>query len=565
MNRNNSKKMLMKLASGCCLWLISQISMAVTVDILIAYDNHSSQYFAGNPGKAMHSWVTQANKAYTANQIDLQLRLVAVVAHEEDGVTTSDVLGNIRKDQTLIDLRTRYGVDFVIQLHRKGHCGGDPLSVDSVWNVISPQCGALALAPELNRNMRLANSHIVDRLPKANSQCSGKACDAPEAHSDNTEDAVALNNITSNVTNNFAMSDAGFKSNMIALHSNKCVDMGAWSRNNGGDAIQWTCHTGANQQWEFIPVVNQVNTFLIKSLHSNKCLDVAGGGTANGTDVVQWDCHGGPMQQWRLQAVSVGSKNYQLIAVHSGKCLDVAGVSTSDGANVWQWACHTGNELTTLRNQIWRLNTADAEYTYRFIWLIPTDKVQDYSGDRQALLLGRMNSSIKLTQDWFRLKGGFSFKTNSATPVKIVYGQHDTNWYDTTGNNPSWNGLDNAAKEVFALYNTYWGDNNHRFRYVIWTNFKTAGAANGRPNFVVLSQWDMKALDTNDGSKDSWQQRQVGGLGHEIGHTFGLGHEGDNNTDIMKFGLYDFFNATFSQSNITKILNNPDNKQFLDN
>ncbi len=392
-------KKLMKLvttfASGFCLWGAAQTSSAVTVDVLVAYDNYSAQYFANDPSTAMYSWVTQINNAYKASQVDIQLRLVAVVSHEEDGANMNDVLGNLRNDQTLADLRNRYGADFVTQLHRTGDCGIGWASIDQGWafNVVGPQCGALVMAHELGHNMGLAhsrrqgdtsgvryryglghgvdnlfgtimtyawlyNADRIDRFSNPNLTCKGVPCGVPEGRSDEADAVKALNNVKNELANFRPTAvSASFTSNLIALHSNKCLDMGAWSLNNGGDAIQWACSGGANQQWEFIPVAGQVDTFLLKNVNSGKCLDVAGGGTANRTDVIQWDCHGGKMQQWRLQAVPVtGSKNYQLVAGHSGRCLDVEGVSKNDGANVWQWDCQAGNDLTNLRNQIWRIS-----------------------------------------------------------------------------------------------------------------------------------------------------------------------------------------------------------------
>jgi hypothetical protein len=42
--------------------------------------------------------------------------------------------------------------------------------------------------------------------------------------------------------------------NLIPTHSNLCVDVRAWSQDNGAAVQQWSCHGGDNQKWKFVPV-----------------------------------------------------------------------------------------------------------------------------------------------------------------------------------------------------------------------------------------------------------------------------------------------------------------------
>jgi hypothetical protein len=41
----------------------------------------------------------------------------------------------------------------------------------------------------------------------------------------------------------------------------------------------------------------------MKSVPSGLCVDVNGGSTADGARLLQWSCHSGTNQQWRFTAV----------------------------------------------------------------------------------------------------------------------------------------------------------------------------------------------------------------------------------------------------------------------
>ncbi|MFS8101439.1 RICIN domain-containing protein [Lentzea alba] len=89
----------------------------------------------------------------------------------------------------------------------------------------------------------------------------------------------------------------------INRKSGKCIDLYNGDLANGTPIIQWTCHNGANQKWEFIDVLNDPNTpdddtVLLKNRKSGKCLEVFNGSTQRGAIMTQWDCHSGANQQF---------------------------------------------------------------------------------------------------------------------------------------------------------------------------------------------------------------------------------------------------------------------------
>ncbi len=145
-----------------------------------------------------------------------------------------------------------------------------------------------------------------------------------------------------------AQVEAGNQYQIIALHSNKCVDVSEVSTKSGQAVHQWNCLKSDNQNWLFEhKMAGKEVAYTIAARHSGKCLDVEGGKTANGTPVIQWDCNGGNNQLWIAKQVGDG---YQLKSAQSGKCLDVRGPSVDDGAKMQIWDCGEGQ-----KNQLFKL------------------------------------------------------------------------------------------------------------------------------------------------------------------------------------------------------------------
>ncbi len=135
-------------------------SSAVTVDLLVLYDTHSANYFNQQVGTAMQNWVSQINNMYKDSNVDIQLRLVGAVAHEQAGSSMDAVLTSLRTDTAAVNLRNQYGADFVTQLHQTGECGIGYMAVSAgwAWNVLAPDCGPMVMAHELGHNMGLNHS-----------------------------------------------------------------------------------------------------------------------------------------------------------------------------------------------------------------------------------------------------------------------------------------------------------------------------------------------------------------------------------------------------------------------
>lgn len=128
----------------------------------------------------------------------------------------------------------------------------------------------------------------------------------------------------------FAISEGTYQ--IVAKHSNKCLDVAEVSTENGSKVHQWACHSGDNQKWR---VTQAGGGYQIQAVHSGKCLDVTDVSYESGAMMQQWSCSNGTNQRFAIEQQSDGY--YRITAQHSQKVIEIGASSTANGANVKQW------------------------------------------------------------------------------------------------------------------------------------------------------------------------------------------------------------------------------------
>jgi endo-1,4-beta-xylanase len=130
--------------------------------------------------------------------------------------------------------------------------------------------------------------------------------------------------------------EIGVNYRMVAAHSGKAADINGASTAAGAQLIQWSIHSGLNQQFDFLAASD--GHYRIRARHSGLVLQAASSST--GADITQQPDTNATSQQWRV--VDQGGGTVSLINRQSGLALDVWDVSTADGARISQWT-PTGN------------------------------------------------------------------------------------------------------------------------------------------------------------------------------------------------------------------------------
>ncbi|WP_370950201.1 RICIN domain-containing protein [Amycolatopsis sp. cg5] len=123
---------------------------------------------------------------------------------------------------------------------------------------------------------------------------------------------------------------------VTGVGSGKCVDARGAVAANATAVQQYTCNSGAAQQWTFDAVGGY---FRVNSgLNLAQSWDVTDVSTADSAKVQLWAYGGGNNQQW--QAVEESGGTYHFVNRNSGKCLDVPGASTADSVQLQQYTCN---------------------------------------------------------------------------------------------------------------------------------------------------------------------------------------------------------------------------------
>jgi Ricin-type beta-trefoil lectin domain-like/Ricin-type beta-trefoil lectin domain len=173
-------------------------------------------------------------------------------------------------------------------------------------------------------------------------QKSGKCLDVANA-SLNDQAQVQQYTCSGNTNQLWTLSDTGGPMNLVAQHSNKCL--GIETADSLGKAQQMTCSGQTNQAFTlrllFRTTVMGTTYYNLVANHSNQCLDVAGASLANGAQVQQANC--GRAIDHQLWSLTENDDGYLTITnKRSGKCLDVENVSTAENAKVQQFSCNNG-------------------------------------------------------------------------------------------------------------------------------------------------------------------------------------------------------------------------------
>jgi hypothetical protein len=208
-----------------------------------------------------------------------------------------------------------------------------------------------------------------------------------------------------------------------------------------------------------------------------------------------------------------------------------------------------------------QMGLADEKKYVRFVYLVPADKIE-----KPEYKMSVANAARHL-QLWYKTQLGNGKTFNIREPIVEVYkSSHDENWYSTNAGTDwagEWKFWFNVVNDAFSLSGGSFQDpNNFWIIYVDALPLCPLQHGGGLNGVAAMGVNDLRGLIgqswlpiCNEVVPDYSPCRYVGGLGHELGHAFGLPHppgcdDGQpvvcDYQSIMFTGYLDYPNTYFS-------------------
>jgi len=192
--------------------------------------------------------------------------------------------------------------------------------------------------------------------------------------------------------------------------------------------------------------------------------------------------------------------------------------------------------------------------TVRVIYMVSKDR--HVRADFQQAV----EAAIRELQPWYaRQLNGPTFKLHDPV-VEVIHSSRKAAWFNAHPTGPDkddW-GFTNTFTEAHRLLGVRYNDPHY-----VWVIYSDGPGHNGRgaPGVACLPEEDLLGL-IGQNPRERRISRWVGGLGHELGHAFGLLHPADSNLNadaIMGMGYYDKYpdKAILTEADKHTLLHSP--------
>ena len=213
--------------------------------------------------------------------------------------------------------------------------------------------------------------------------------------------------------------------------NNHCMDVVDGSTADGAGTQAWYCNGGLNQT--FIPVLADGTSrqpvpgdeIQLVARHTDKCLDVYGGFTTPDTRIIQWPCHGQDNQRWIVE--DAGNDAVRLRSKSSNHCLSPE--TAMVGSPLFQHVCDTADA-----KQRWTFQATNAPPRPPAGTSVTLYEHTDYQGGGATFTTDVPNLDIWTWFNWDNLTS--SVKVSQGGFVTLYRdpnygGPCETVWFDT--------------------------------------------------------------------------------------------------------------------------------------